>query len=190
VCVPAISVAWMRRVIGGAWVTAHPGLARADRTAGPLRWTPPPERAEVHSEFTFTIPIASGEAAAAPGDHHAPGSRRRVLVVDDNVDAAESLAELLRVLGHEVTVAYDGATAVKLALRDLPDAVLCDIGLPGMDGYEVARTLRRNGALAKALLVAVSGYASDDDVKRAVAAGYDRHLAKPADPFELERLVG
>ncbi|HET9594277.1 MAG TPA: ATP-binding protein [Anaeromyxobacteraceae bacterium] len=140
------------------------------------------------SEFVIDLPIASGVAASP--SRRASGAHRRVLVVDDNADAAESLADLLRVLGHDVTVAFDGASAVELAQRQVPDVVLCDIGLPQMDGYEVGRALRRDRRLAKALLVAVSGYASEDDVKRALAAGFDRHIAKPPDPIEIERLVG
>ena len=140
------------------------------------------------SEFVIEIPVASG-AAASPSRRR-PGAHRRVLVVDDNADAAESLADLLRVLGHEVMVAYDGPSAIALARRETPDVVLCDIGLPSVDGYEVGRTLRRDRALAKTFLVAVSGYASEDDVKRALAAGFDRHLAKPPDPMEIERLIG
>jgi PAS domain S-box-containing protein len=139
------------------------------------------------SEFVVDLPVAS--AAVTSPARGAASAHRRVLVVDDNPDAAESLADLLRVLGHEVSLAYDGPTAVEAALRDNPDIVLCDIGLPGLDGYAVARTLRRHRAFAKTLLVAVSGYASDDDVKRAIAAGFDRHIAKPPDPAELERLV-
>ncbi len=143
------------------------------------------------SEFVVGIPLASrGRAAPSPAGRSGAAGRRRVLVVDDNVDAAESLADLLRLLGHEVTVAHDGPSAIEQASRDLPDVVLCDIGLPGLDGYEVARALRGNPALARAVLVALSGYTGEDDVKRAFAAGFDRHLAKPADPFEVERLVG
>jgi CheY-like chemotaxis protein len=112
-----------------------------------------------------------------------------VLVVDDNRDAAEALAEIVGMFGHAAEVAYDGAAAVEKARANLPDVVLCDIGLPGMSGYEVARALR-SGATARILHVAVSGYAQPEDLKAAFEAGFDRHIAKPASPDEVERLLG
>jgi len=121
------------------------------------------------------------------GAADAPRRLLRVLVVDDNRDAAESLAELAAVLGHDARIAYDGPSAVAAALASPPDLVLCDIGLPAMDGYEVARALRSGGVRAR--LVALSGYARPEDVARAAEAGFDRHLAKPASPDELERLL-
>ena len=142
------------------------------------------------AEFVVRLPLAP---AAALQDRSAAGTGsssggRRVLVVDDNADAAESLADLLRVLGHTVEVAFDGPSAVEKARASPPDAVLCDLGLPGMSGYEVARALR--AALpGRTQLVALSGYAQPEDVRRAVQAGFDAHVAKPADPAELERLV-
>jgi CheY-like chemotaxis protein len=109
-------------------------------------------------------------------------------VVDDNADAADTLAELVRLLGHDVQVAYDGPSAVQAARASRPDVVLCDLGLPGMDGYDVARALRAGGG-APLRLVAVSGYAQPDDVRRAADAGFDAHVAKPPDPAEIERLL-
>jgi CheY-like chemotaxis protein len=128
--------------------------------------------------------------AAAPPDGRALArpARHRVLVVDDNRDAAESLADLVAVLGHESEVAYDGPGAIAKARAVRPDVVLCDIGLPGMDGYDVARTLRAEHGPA-VRLVAVSGYAQPEDVRRASEAGFDAHLAKPPDPLEIERLL-
>jgi CheY-like chemotaxis protein len=106
--------------------------------------------------------------------------------VDDNRDAAETLAELVSMLGHDVDVAFDGPSALRLAEEHRPDLVLCDIGLPGMDGYEVARHLRERAG-ADVRLVALSGYAQPEDIARALEAGFDLHVAKPPDP---ERLTG
>jgi CheY-like chemotaxis protein len=111
-----------------------------------------------------------------------------VLVVDDNKDAAESLAELVELFGHSVEVAHDGPRAIALARENPPDVILCDIGLPGMSGYEIARTLRADPS-SSFELVAVSGYAQPEDLRRAAEAGFDRHLAKPPDPEEIERLL-
>jgi PAS domain S-box-containing protein len=113
----------------------------------------------------------------------------RVLVVDDNADAAESLADLVRMLGHSAEVSYDGATAIERVRADPPNVVLCDIGLPGTSGYDVARALRAL-MVEHMQLIAVSGYAQPEDVQRAIEAGFDGHIAKPADPAQLERLLG
>jgi CheY-like chemotaxis protein len=108
--------------------------------------------------------------------------------VDDNRDAAESLADLVVVLGHASEVAFDGPSALEKARALRPEVVLCDIGLPGMDGYDVARALRReHGAALR--IIAVSGYAQPEDVRRAAEAGFDAHLAKPPDPRDIERLL-
>ena len=111
-----------------------------------------------------------------------------MLVVDDNVDAAVTLAELVALSGHTTAVAHDGPSALTLARRELPDVVLCDIGLPGMSGYEVARVLRAERGEGL-LLVALSGYAQPEDVERAKHAGFDRHVAKPPRPEEMNRYV-
>jgi two-component system CheB/CheR fusion protein len=103
-----------------------------------------------------------------------------VLIVDDNIDAATSLAELLELEGHEVRIAPDGRAGVEAARAFRPDAVLCDLGLPGeMDGYAVARAFRADPALAGAYLVALTGYSGAEHRKRTREAGFDRHLAKP-----------
>lgn len=116
------------------------------------------------------------------------GPARRVLVVDDNAEAADSLAEIVSLLGHAVEVAYDGPSALDKARAHPPDVVLCDIGLPGMSGYEVAAALRAAGA-ASMQLVAVTGYTRPEDLQRAARAGFDVHLAKPCDPAQIERLL-
>jgi len=113
---------------------------------------------------------------------------RRVLVVDDNQDAAESLAMLLRLLGAEVGVAYGGAAAMKMLASFHPSVMLLDIGMPGMDGYEVARRVRADPALSDVLLIAVSGWGQEEDRRRSQSAGFDHHLIKPADVSALEAL--
>ncbi|GEJ55934.1 PAS domain-containing hybrid sensor histidine kinase/response regulator [Anaeromyxobacter diazotrophicus] len=141
------------------------------------------------AEFVVRLPLAEGGAvAAAPAPAAAPASQgRRVLIVDDNADAAGSLADVVALLGHEVDVAHDGPAALERARARPPDVVLCDLGLPGMSGYEVARALRAGGGGMR--LVAVSGYAQPEDVEAALKAGFDHHLAKPASPEDLARLL-
>ncbi len=118
-----------------------------------------------------------------------PGFARRVLVIEDNVDAAESLKEVLELNEHCVELASSGPEGLAKASAFHPDVVLCDIGLPGMSGYEVARALRAEPSLRSPYLVALSGYASPDDAQRAQAAGFDRHVAKPLEPSALERVL-
>ncbi len=113
---------------------------------------------------------------------------RRILVVDDNADAADSLADLLRLRGHFAEVAYDGPSALARVDANAPDVVLCDVGLPGLSGYDVARAIRAKG-IEGIRLIAVTGYAQPDDVQRAMNAGFDGHIAKPPDPGELVRLL-
>jgi CheY-like chemotaxis protein len=110
-------------------------------------------------------------------------------VVDDNRDAAESMGLLLGLQGHQVRTAHDGAGALTVAEAFRPEVVLLDIGLPGMDGYEVARRLRAQENGARALLIAVTGYGQDEDRRRADEAGFDHHLLKPPDPGAVERLL-
>jgi two-component system CheB/CheR fusion protein len=106
-------------------------------------------------------------------------------VIEDNVDAGESLADLLRLEGHRVTVARDARSGIALARELRPDVVVCDIGLPDQDGYEVARALRSDEALRATRLVALTGYAQPDDRRRAHEAGFDAHVAKPPAPEDL-----
>jgi CheY-like chemotaxis protein len=125
--------------------------------------------------------IGARAAAVAPG--------RRVLLIEDNSDARQSLAEILDLHGHEVHQARDGQEGVAMALALLPDVVLCDIGLPDVDGYQVARTLRADDAFRYTCLVALTGHARPEDRRRAVEAGFDAHVAKPPPVDELERLL-
>ena len=112
----------------------------------------------------------------APRAHHG-----RVLVVDDNVDAATTLAEAVGLDGHEVRVAHDGPSALRVAREFSPDVILLDIGLPAMDGYEVVRRLRELPQARGALIVALTGFGQQSDRQRALAAGFDEHLVKPVD---------
>jgi CheY-like chemotaxis protein len=114
-------------------------------------------------------------------------ARKRVLVVDDNQDSAESLALLLELYGHEVRTAFAGPSALETAGVFLPEIVLLDIGLPGMDGYEVARRLRAEHDGCR--LIALTGYGRDDDRQRSREAGFDHHLVKPVDLEELKRAL-
>lgn len=145
------------------------------------------------STFTVRLPLLAGEPAAAarPGSDAGarPAEARRVLVVDDNEEAAETLAAILDMDGHEVAVARNGQQALELAQARRPDVILLDIGLPDMDGYEVARRLRRTEATAGGLLVALTGYGQPKDIARAHEAGFDRHFVKPVDIDHLCALI-
>jgi CheY-like chemotaxis protein len=112
-----------------------------------------------------------------------------VLIVEDHEDTASSTAMLLRLCGYEVQVAPDGHAAVRAAEASAPDVVLLDIGLPGMDGYEVARWIKRQPGNKRPLLVAVTGRSQDEDRRRAAEVGIDLHLVKPVDPEQLRRLL-
>ena len=144
--------------------------------------------AELVVRLPLVEPAAPEERPRAPD--RATIAVRRVLVVDDNRDAADSLAEIVAMLGHAAEVAYDGESALEKAQGEPPDVVLCDIGLPGMSGYDVAKALRSDGTRGGMRLVAVSGYAQTEDVRAAGEAGFDGHLAKPASIEEIERLLG
>lgn len=115
--------------------------------------------------------------------------KRRLLVVNDNRDAAESMSMLLQMWGHEVVFAYDGPSALETAEQWQPEAVFLDIGLPGMDGYEVAERLRELPHAKGAVLIAITGYGQDDDRRRSRRAGIDHHLVKPVAPDALRSLI-
>jgi len=123
-------------------------------------------------------------STAAPS---VPTRGLRVLVIEDNVDAADAIGELLQLDGYAVAIAYDGLTGLRTATDLEPDVVLCDIGLPGMNGYEVARAFKQDPKLRSSVLVAVSGYGLPRDIAQALAAGFDQHVIKPLD---LRRLRG
>jgi CheY-like chemotaxis protein len=117
------------------------------------------------------------------------GRPLRILVVDDNVDSAESLSLLLQMEDHVVRVAHSGPAAVETALAFRPEVLLLDLGLPQMDGYEVARRLREQGELRGMVVVAVTGYGEESDRQRSRQAGFDFHLVKPVDWGKLERIL-
>jgi CheY-like chemotaxis protein len=116
-------------------------------------------------------------------------TKHRVLLIEDNVDAAESMRDALELDGYVVALAFDGSDGIAMARAFHPDLVLCDIGLPGMDGYDVARAFRADTALCRVRLVAVTGYAQPEDVARALAAGFDEHLGKPASMQRLRKAL-
>jgi CheY-like chemotaxis protein len=137
------------------------------------------------------LPTMTRPAPAQPVEPSSdvPRPSRRILVVDDNQDAASSLAALLRMSGHEVTVAHDGTQALRLAAEDPPDAILLDLGLPLMDGYEVARRLREIPPLARTRLIAMTGYGQESHKQAAQDAGFEAHLLKPVAYSELIKVL-
>jgi CheY-like chemotaxis protein len=168
--------------ISRALVELHGGTIEA-RSGGPANG----------SEFLVRLPIAApsrDESASRP----APVVRERplrcrVLVADDNPDAAESLARLLGSGGHEVRIAADGTQALQIAASFLPDAALIDIGMPWVNGYEVARRIRREPWGRDMLLAAVTGWGQNGDRERALEAGFDAHFAKPVEPGAVFALL-
>lgn len=141
-------------------------------------------------EFTVRLPLtAAPQVRAVPAAPAPSRSGRRVLVIEDSVDGADAMGDLLALDGHEARVAYDGPSGLALARDFRPEIVFCDIGLPEMDGYEVARAMRADDALRGTYLVALSGYARPEDREHSAEAGFDWHLAKPPSMEELERVV-
>jgi CheY-like chemotaxis protein len=146
------------------------------------------------SDFRVTLPCIASVQNDAPPPALTPGERaaslgRRVLVVDDNADAAESIAAYLRLEGHVVKTATDGADALASIEVFAPQVVVLDIGLPGLSGYDVARQLREQPTTRDALLIAVTGYGQKEDRVRALEAGFDSHFVKPADPRDLQSTI-
>src|SRR5581483_5397086 len=134
-------------------------------------------------EFVVRLPLVAqalgqdhGSEAGTQADQLPPRSGKRLLVVDDNKDAADSLAMLLRLQGHEVRVAYSGMAALEMTKTYTPDVVFLDIGMPGMDGYEVARRLRQTPGLGNVMLAALTGWGQKEDRRRTAEAGFDHHL--------------
>ena len=148
------------------------------------------------SEFVVRIPIltvdaiqSAARAAQAVTDKAINTGVRRILVVDDNTDAAESLQMLLGVLGHTVEIAHEGITALQVAWAFKPDLIFLDIGLPGMNGHEVAKRIRGELGMPNVKLIALSGYGAQSDHARSKEAGFDRHLVKPVDPTALPNII-
>ena len=115
--------------------------------------------------------------------------RRRILVVDDNVDSAESMAMMLELSGHDVAMAHDGAEAIELAKEFQPDVAFLDLGMPKLNGYEAARSIREQPWGRQILLVALTGWGQEDDKRRTREAGFDAHIVKPIDFADLEKLL-
>ena len=146
------------------------------------------------STFTVRLPLLDTAAAEREGSgtmnaRVTDALRKRVLVVDDNVDAAESIAMVLRVSGYDVRCVHDGPSALAVAENYRPEVVVLDIGLPGMSGYDVAEQLRGRREFRRTPIIAVTGYGQDEDRRRAREAGFDAHLTKPVDPDALQAFV-
>jgi CheY-like chemotaxis protein len=135
------------------------------------------------AQFIIRLPLASPGVQSSPEheesscEEHLPALR--ILVIDDKPTITNLLGILLKHLGHEVIISNNGPEGIAKAREFRPDVILCDIGMPGMDGYEVAREIRSDNQLKRIFLIALSGYAQEEDLKSSVAAGFDRHLAKP-----------
>jgi signal transduction histidine kinase len=146
------------------------------------------------SEFTIRLPLAdppakSDSCTAAESSGPLSGTCRNILIVDDNHDSAHSLSMLLRLSGHQVETAYDGPGALEQAANHPPDVILLDIGLPGMNGLEVARRIRESERLRHLVLVALTGYGQEEDRQRSQEAGFDAHFVKPVELEELQKLL-
>ena len=177
-------------------VEMHGGSIRAEsRSDGPgsrfIVWLP------VAGSAAPALPAADAGTGAGAGTATAPVRRhagafepRRILVTDDNVDAALTLASLLGMWGHEVRAAHDGAEAIAAAASFRPDFIFLDIGMPHMDGYEACRRIRALGQVPAPVMVALTGWGQADDKRKAQEAGFDHHFTKPVDPARLEALVG
>jgi CheY-like chemotaxis protein len=152
--------------------------------------------ADVHSDgenlgSTFTVRIPAIERPASLASSPAPAlpGTRTVLIIEDNEDARDSLEALLKALGHRVAVAGDGVTGLETALALAPDLAIVDLGLPGLDGFEIARRLRSLAAMNGTYLAALTGYGGEDDRARALAAGFDAHITKPVSLESLQALL-
>jgi CheY-like chemotaxis protein len=175
-----IGLAIVKRLVefhGGTITAASPGLGHG-------------------STFTVRLPILqvfakSLQPRSAPAARRVKtkSARRRVLVVDDNVDGAESFARMLQISGHEMRVAHSGPEALHTVRSFTPEVVFLDIGLPGMNGYEVARRLRKELSPKQAVLVAVTGWGSEDDKRQSREAGFDFHLTKPVELTAIENIL-
>jgi CheY-like chemotaxis protein len=142
------------------------------------------------SEFVIRLPCLN-EDFASPRQPELPSNEippTRILVVDDNLDSAKSMALLLKLMGHEVCLAHDGLEAVEVAVRERPEVIMLDIGLPGQDGYQACRLIRREG-LDDELIVALTGYGQDEDRARSMAAGFNNHLVKPVSLEMIQELL-
>jgi CheY-like chemotaxis protein len=143
-------------------------------------------------EFVVRLPVALsvvGERPPEDGEAARPAARRRILVVDDNKDAAASLAMMLKIMGNEARTAHDGLEALDVAAAFRPDVVLLDIGMPRLNGYDAARRIRQQAWGQGLALIALTGWGQEDDKRQSHEAGFDHHLTKPVDPAALEKLL-
>ena len=169
-------------------------LDRHDRQIAPWRSCSPGLGAG--SEFIVRLPRPVPASGGDNGDtgpqplQPRAAARPRILVVDDNVDGAATLAELLRMMGCDVSVANDGTSAVLAVKEYRPDVVLLDIGLPDINGYEVARQVRALPGVRQPRLIALTGWGQEQDKRMAAQAGFDEHWTKPVDPSRLQQLAG
>ncbi|AMV17383.1 PAS domain-containing protein [Planctomyces sp. SH-PL14] len=143
------------------------------------------------SEFTVRLPVVLSVAMPTDGDeeHALPSSRRKILVVDDNKDAATSLAMMLKLMGNETKTAHDGVEALDVAATYRPDLILLDIGMPRLNGYETAKQIRLQAWGKSIVLVALTGWGQEEDRRKSSEAGFDSHMVKPVEPAALERLL-
>ena len=178
-----------RRTPGGLGVGLALAKQLAEQHGGSIEARS--EGAGKGAEFTVLLPLAPGESPRASAGRAAEITlgRKRILIVDDNRDAGDSLGHLLRAMDAEVRVARDGAEALEAAMSYAPAVVLLDIGMPGLDGFEVARRLRAHGDTSDALLIALTGYGQREDRQRATEAGFDYYFVKPADPREIHGAI-
>ncbi len=170
----------------GGRVSAHSeGSGKGSRFTVSLPAIPLPRPA------SSSNPAGSRPASAGVGSGTSLATRgpSRILIVDDNVDNALGLARLLQLLGHEVRIAHDGPSAIEAVHQDRPDVLMLDIGLPGMDGYQVAGTLRSEPDMSSLVIIAVTGYGQDEDRRKSLAAGCNHHLVKPVDYQTLVSLL-
>jgi CheY-like chemotaxis protein len=147
------------------------------------------------SEFVVSLPRPQPTVEAVNASKHIAsasreiGTKRRVLVVDDNIDAATAASDILSVLAHEVRMVHDGLAAVSTAAEMKPDIILLDIGLPGIDGYEAARRIRAHADIRRVLLIALTGWGQEHDKQQAYQAGFDRHFVKPVSLEQLKQIL-
>jgi PAS domain S-box-containing protein len=163
-------------------VDLHGGTVEA-HSEGPGRGT------ELVVRLPGTMAAPAARTPVIPGVTQPHSVARRILVADDNRDAAESMGMLLRLMGNEVRTVYDGAEAVEAAAAFRPDVILLDIGMPKLNGYDVARRIREQQWSEGTMLIALTGWGQDEDKRRASEAGFDRHFTKPLDPAELQRVI-